>query len=102
MHIFKIDQRLVTNVGTFENKKKKKSFISETKWGTLYQNEATKLQKQEKKKLRQFEKKAQDDVANISDSLGAVKLTTSPLKVFQSYEILIYLFVIIANKSIFK
>lgn len=81
MHIFKIEHRLVATVGAFENKKKKKSFNSDVQWGSLYQNEASKLRQQEKKKLRQLEKRAKDDVARITDDLNTVKLTLPPMKV---------------------
>lgn len=81
MHIFNIEQRLVANIGNFENKKKKKLFNSEIQWGILYQNEVSKLRQQEKKKLRQLVKKAKDDVVSVTESLEAVKLTQTPVKV---------------------
>lgn len=83
MHIFKIEHRLVANIGTFDNKKKKKSFNSDIQWGTVYQNEATKLRQQEKKKLRQLEKKAKDEVSTITENLNAVRLTPATVKVIK-------------------
>lgn len=47
MHIFEIGKRLVTNVGHFQSKKKKKPFNNDVKWAHKYQNEASKLQSQE-------------------------------------------------------
>lgn len=74
MHIFEIEKRLVADIGTFENKKKKKSLTAEVQWGTLYQNEASKFRSQEKKKLRKLEKKASDNIDELADSLNAVQL----------------------------
>lgn len=75
MHIFEIQKRLVADIGTFENKKKKKkSLTAEVQWGTLYQNEASKLRSQEKKKLRKLEKKAADHMDELTDGLNAVQL----------------------------
>lgn len=81
MHIFRIEHRLVATIGAFEKIKKKKLFNSDVQWGSLYQNEATKLRQKEKKKLRQLEKKAKDEVAEIGDGLSAVTLTPAPMKV---------------------
>lgn len=77
MHIFEIQKRLVADIGTFESKKKKKSLTAEVQWGTLYQNEATKLRSQEKKKLRKMEKKAADHLDELVDSLNAVQLQSA-------------------------
>lgn len=99
MHIFKIEHRLVATIGTFEKKKKKKSFTSEIQWGTLYQNESTKLRQQEKKKLKQLEKKANDDVAKIADGISAVKLAPAPVKVILFVEII---YVIVNVNSLFN
>lgn len=84
MHIFEIQKRLVTDVGTFDSKAKKKSANSEVQWGTLYQNEAAKLRSQEIKKLRKLEKKEADGkVDEIADKLNAVALNLAPpVKVF--------------------
>lgn len=84
MHIFEIKKRLVSDIGAFDNKKKKKSPNSEVQWGTPYQNEASKLRSQEKKKLRKLEqqkKKSTENVDEIADSLNAVQLSTAPVKV---------------------
>ncbi|XP_031640462.1 protein rigor mortis [Contarinia nasturtii] len=75
MHIFEIGKRLVADVGAYNGKKnKKKPFNNEVKWGTKYQNEASKLQSQEKKKLKQLEKKASENVEKITDQLNDVQL----------------------------
>lgn len=87
MHIFEIQKRLTADFGTFENKKKKKSLSTEVQWATLYQNEASKLRSQEKKKLRKLEKKASDQAVELSDSLNASQLHSvgQHLKVLQNY-----------------
>lgn len=79
MHIFEIQKRLVASIGKCENKKKKKSLSTEVQWATLYQNEASKLRTQEKKKLRKLEKKASDHHADdeLSSSLNAIQLNSA-------------------------
>lgn len=86
MHIFEIQKRLVADVGTFENKKKKKSLTADVQWGTLYQNEASKMRSQEKKKLRKLEKKSADHMDELTDGLNAVQLhsTSQHLKVHET------------------
>lgn len=74
MHIFEIQRRLVADIGTFENKKKKRSVNTEVQWGTLYQNDAIKMRTQEKKKLRKLEKKAAENIEELVDGLNAVQL----------------------------
>lgn len=79
--MFRIDDRLVTKVGAYDSKNKKKAFNSEVQWATLYQNDATKMRAQEKKKLRKMEKKATGNGDEISDRLNAVNMSPSPVKV---------------------
>lgn len=84
MHIFEIEKRLVADIGSFENKKKKKSLTADDmQWGTLYQNEASKLRTQEKNKLRKLEKKAVHNIDELTEGLNAVQLhsTSQHLKV---------------------
>lgn len=85
MHIFEITKRLVENIGKFESKKKKISFNNEIQWGTQYQNEASKLQSQEKKRLRQIERKSTENSYETADTLDASKLSSIPIKVFQEF-----------------
>lgn len=85
LHIFEIQKRLVSDIGPFDTKKKKKTTNNDAtvQWGTLYQNEASKLRSQEKKKLRRMEKKVAENVDEITNDLNAVKITPAPVKVIQ-------------------
>lgn len=77
MHIFEIQKRLIADIGTFESKKKKRSLTAEVQWGTQYQNDASKMRSQEKKKLRKLEKKAADQMDELTDSLSSVQLQST-------------------------
>lgn len=86
MHIFEIQKRMVSEIGTFDSKKKKRSPNNEVQWGTLQQNDTSKLRSQEKRKLRKLEKKAAENADEIADSLNAVKLnSTDSVKVVASF-----------------
>lgn len=81
MHTFKIDDRLVAKVGAHDGKSKKKTFNGEVQWGSLLQNDASKLRAQEKKNLKKLEKKAAEGVDEIADRLKAVNVSQSSVKV---------------------
>lgn len=82
MHMFRIDDRLVANIGAHDGKNKKKTFTNDVQWGSLHQNDVSKLRAIEKKKLKKLEKKATETVDEITDRLNAVSVQgQSPVKV---------------------
>lgn len=75
---------LVSEIGSYDAKKKKKStFNANVQWAAYQQNDVAKLRSQEKKKLRKLEKKnrSNEEVDEIADNLNAVSLSTAPIKV---------------------
>lgn len=81
MHVFDVRKHLVEDVGECKGKMKKKHF--DIKWATCQHTSVGKLQQQEKKKLRNLERKEQNNKEkNTSDEIDStIQAAASPYQV---------------------